>query len=228
MDEQKSKVGRPRAVPRTSEGNDPREEILDVAAKLFHTYGFSGTSTRLIAEQSGIRQATLYYHFSGKDDILRELLAGSVQPTLVVARERIANVINGADPVAELLSLVINDAAILLRDGRNASGLYGLPELRSEKYREFRDDHDKLETVYAELIEAVQASLGNSIAGRVSAADVARLVIRIPETAYEITSDRQSVEEVAGQLVLQLCGVPCHRIENAFAALELSSLPSPI
>ena len=43
--------------------------------------GFSGTSTRAIADRVGIRQQSLYYHFAGKDEILVELLSGSVRPS---------------------------------------------------------------------------------------------------------------------------------------------------
>jgi AcrR family transcriptional regulator len=79
-DDKPARVGRPRAVPDAGSPLSPREQILDAAAALFAEHGLSGTSTRAIAERVGIRQASLYYHFAGKDDLLVELLTRSVRP----------------------------------------------------------------------------------------------------------------------------------------------------
>ena len=43
--------------------------------------GYTGTSTRTIAEAVGIRQASLYHYFKTKDDILCALLSQTVTPT---------------------------------------------------------------------------------------------------------------------------------------------------
>src|SRR5690606_6446151 len=66
--------GRPRHLPDKGVGT-PREQVLEAAALLFTSKGFAATSTREIAEAVGIRQASLYYHFAGKDEILAALLA---------------------------------------------------------------------------------------------------------------------------------------------------------
>ena len=59
-----------------------RDQILDAAAEMFVTQGYHAASTRRIAEVVGVKQASLYYHFSSKQDILATLLAGTVQPSL--------------------------------------------------------------------------------------------------------------------------------------------------
>ena len=61
-----TRVGRPRSTP-SSSGTGARDEILDAAAALFAERGYAGTTTRAIAERVGIRQASLYHHFAGKD-----------------------------------------------------------------------------------------------------------------------------------------------------------------
>ena len=63
----------------------PRAQILDAAAELFVRQGLAATTTRQIADRVGIRQASLYYHFAGKDEILLELLTQSVRPSLLLA-----------------------------------------------------------------------------------------------------------------------------------------------
>lgn len=47
--------------------------ILREAARLFSTKGFYGTSTREIADAVGIRQPSLFHHFSSKLEIARAL-----------------------------------------------------------------------------------------------------------------------------------------------------------
>ena len=74
-------VGRPRAVPQLVPA-DVREEILSAAAGLFETYGYTATSTRAIATEVGLRQASLFHYFARKDDILSELLDRTLRPTL--------------------------------------------------------------------------------------------------------------------------------------------------
>lgn len=52
------------------EAEERKEEILDVAEKLFATKGFDHTSTNDILEGVGIARGTLYYHFCSKEEIL--------------------------------------------------------------------------------------------------------------------------------------------------------------
>ena len=78
-------VGRARSIPRQRQGVSARVEILEAAAGLFSEHGYAATSTRSIALAVGIKQASLYYHFANKEDILAGLLEGTVQPSLSFA-----------------------------------------------------------------------------------------------------------------------------------------------
>ena len=52
-----------------------KEKIMQVAAKLFSEKGYDKVSTREIARAIGINSASIYHHFSSKDDILKSLYA---------------------------------------------------------------------------------------------------------------------------------------------------------
>lgn len=52
------------------EAEERKQEILDVAEKLFATKGFDNTSTGDILDAVGIARGTLYYHFKSKEEIL--------------------------------------------------------------------------------------------------------------------------------------------------------------
>lgn len=48
---------------------DSRERIIRATTDLFLQKGFAGTSMSAIAEASDMTKASLYYHFSGKEDL---------------------------------------------------------------------------------------------------------------------------------------------------------------
>jgi len=48
---------------------DRREQILEVATALFAQQGFQGTTTKVIAEKSGVTEALIFRHFPSKEDL---------------------------------------------------------------------------------------------------------------------------------------------------------------
>ena len=48
---------------------DKKAVLLKVSEELFSVYGFEGTSTRMIAEQSGINIAMINYYFGSKESL---------------------------------------------------------------------------------------------------------------------------------------------------------------
>ena len=54
---------------------DTRDQILQRARELFAKHGYRGTSIRQLTSGLNLTPAALYYHFSGKDDLLSGLLA---------------------------------------------------------------------------------------------------------------------------------------------------------
>ena len=57
------------------EKGNTRDEILRVALDLFSVNGYEATSISQIADAVGIRKASLYSHFSNKQDILDTVIA---------------------------------------------------------------------------------------------------------------------------------------------------------
>lgn len=56
------------------EAEERKNEILDVAERLFGAKGFDNTSTGDILNEIGIARGTLYYHFKSKEDILDAMI----------------------------------------------------------------------------------------------------------------------------------------------------------
>jgi AcrR family transcriptional regulator len=57
----------------TAKSSQTRQLLLDTALELFATKGFSGTTMRAIAGESGLSLGNAYYYFGSKDAIVHEL-----------------------------------------------------------------------------------------------------------------------------------------------------------
>lgn len=144
--------GRPRLVEQRRRGATAREEILDAAAELFCRHGYTGTSTRMIAEAVGIRQASMYHYFKNKDDILAALLDATVVGSLERARELLDD---DRAPLDRLLDLARFDATQLVDERWNLGSLYLLPEVGDDRYAQFRTARSELAAAYETLAAAV-------------------------------------------------------------------------
>lgn len=198
--------GRPRLNPTTREGVSTRDEILEVAAKLFTEQGYTDTTTRQIAQAVGIKQASLYYHFADKNSILGSLLTGTVEPAV-----RFADWLDNQDldPAIRLYTLARFDLEVILRDRWNLHVLYRLPDaspgdhgnelqtILRQRYMQFAHSaaaagtdpdavRDDLELVFG-LVESilVQRDWGDTAARHAYADSVARgclRLVRAPES----------------------------------------------
>jgi AcrR family transcriptional regulator len=152
------RAGRPRLRPASDAEVAPRAEILDAAAELFVSQGLAATTTRQIAERVGIRQASLYYYFAGKDEILLELLTQSVRPSLQVAAQLESRCRD--DPAAGLYALALIDVATLAQAPHNIAVLYLMPEIQGTEFASFRAERARLQAVYGRLGLAAAADHG--------------------------------------------------------------------
>ncbi|MET9514055.1 TetR/AcrR family transcriptional regulator [Streptomyces sp. NPDC002994] len=148
------RVGRPRADQRPDSGLMPREELLEAAAELFTTQGYAATTTRSIAQQAGMRQATMYHHVTGKEELLAGLLDSTVAPSLVLARRLLAD--DTASAEARLWQLCRSDVELLCGGPHNLGALYLLPEVRTEAFAGFRRVRADLKDAYGQLLAATK------------------------------------------------------------------------
>ena len=174
--------GRPRLVQARRRGQTAREEILDAAAELFTRHGYTGTSTRMIAEAVGIRQASMYHYFGTKDDILATLL----ETTVVASLDRARVLLDGDGPaLARLLELARFDVDQLAQSRWNLGALYLLPEVADQRFVEFRSARQELADSYAAL---AAAALGDATDKRTL------LPFRLVESVIMMRADEQRGE----------------------------------
>jgi AcrR family transcriptional regulator len=201
-------AGRPRSGARRLPAATAREEILDAAAELFARRGYAATSTRLIAETVGIRQASLYYHFANKEQILAELLEATVRPSLAYAEELAGR---DLDPATVLHELVKYDVGVLLGARWNVGILYALPEITTEPFTRFRHERERLRLAYRHLTAA-------AVADGVDDPDITGdLVFGLVESVIEMRRDvpalapPEQLQRAVAAAALRLVGVTAER-----------------
>jgi len=105
---------------RAEQGSERREQLLDIAARLIASRGYSATTVRDIADEAGILSGSLYHHFSSKEAILEEILRGFMDPLLLRFEEIAAE---GGGPRVVLDRLIEHAFATIERQP-SAVGLY--------------------------------------------------------------------------------------------------------
>ena len=206
----RARVGRPRATA-VSTQLAPRDEILDAAAALFVASGFAATTTRAIAERIGIRQASLYYHFPGKDDILVELLERTVRPSVEFAQTLHDD--TALDAATALHLLAVRDVETLASAPHNVGTLYLLPETNRERFDSFRASRRELRDAYGAL--ATDAAT-DAVRDAWSPAELGAAIIHLVEIVIPLRRDGEAIDAVRiADACLRLCGLDDAAIARA-------------
>jgi AcrR family transcriptional regulator len=179
--------------------------VLGAAAELFTEQGYAATTTREVAERAGIRQASIYHYFTGKEEILASLLESTVQPSLEAAR----TLMDAHAPAeARLWALCLRDVRLLCSGPHNLGVLYLLPE--AERFARFQELRDALKDAYARLLArtAVAATLTEAELGL-----RARLVFSLVESVILIRKDApalvvEPMAEATADAALRVGGIP--------------------
>ncbi len=81
-----------------TKGELTREKILEAARELFNSKGFGATTISDLVEAAGMQKGSLYFHFSGKDAIAREVLEGATGDFM----EFLSKALGGENPGASI------------------------------------------------------------------------------------------------------------------------------
>ena len=96
-------------------GAHRRRRLLDAAAKLFSSFGYTDTSMRDIAREAGILSGSVYYHFESKEELLLAVHEQGVSNIMEGVDKALAGA--GADPWARLEAACVGHLEALLVGG---------------------------------------------------------------------------------------------------------------
>ncbi len=82
---------------------DKKQGILKAAQRVFAQFGYHKTTMDDIAEASGLKKASLYYYYSSKEDIFRDVIITESQEFLQKLTETIAPIPDPRDKIIRYL-----------------------------------------------------------------------------------------------------------------------------
>jgi len=74
-----SELPKPKARPAKMTAAQRRAQIINVSKQLFSQKGFNGTTTKEIAQASGISEAMIFCHFASKEDLYTAIIDQRIQ-----------------------------------------------------------------------------------------------------------------------------------------------------
>lgn len=141
-----------------------KKKLFDAAMDLIGERGFTEASVDEIVHRAGVAKGTVYYHFSGKAELVEALIADRLQP-LVVSFHQAAER-NAGDPRAAIEALVRAELEFLL-EHKSFSKL-----LLTEMWREDRLWRDTLVLLRTELMGVISKVVVDGIESGVFRNDV--------------------------------------------------------
>lgn len=131
---------------------DGRSDIEAAALRTFYERGYYGTSTRDLAAAADMTAASLYHHFTNKQDILRSVMTQIMHEALRTTRAALLRA--GSSPADQLAALV--RAWVEFHALRQIEAKVGLAELNSleiEGRRVVVALRDEQELMFREVVE---------------------------------------------------------------------------
>ncbi len=134
-----------------------REQLIEVATKLFAKFGYEATTTAAIAEAAGVTEPILYRHFKGKQELFIAITRAMSQQTLAGWAKLIQR---GADP-AEQIRLVAKEFPTHLKELSDAYHVIhgALATTRDKRVLAvMREHYSDIEKFFVKIVQAGQTS----------------------------------------------------------------------
>lgn len=155
-----------------AKGAERREQIIQTATDVFATEGFEGTAMKRVAELVGVKEATLFHYFRGKQELLTAVLAERDRRSLAAMEDKDAG-----------LPMMVRSA----ERNRREPGLTTLYAVASATANDpGHDSHGYFKERYAEVVEVLTADIKRRQAAGEARADLqpkdlARLVVAVSD-----------------------------------------------
>lgn len=92
----------------SEEYQERRRELVEAAASIFREKGYQATTFKDIAERVGADRATLYYYFSGKEELYQEAVQGVVDVNIREFERIDASSLSPREKLAEMIRQILS------------------------------------------------------------------------------------------------------------------------
>ena len=129
-------LGTEYTLPLVNSGSKTKEHILMEATILFAKTGYHAVSMRDLAEVIGIKPASLYNHFPGKEALWEAVLEHTIDLYMLYFKQ-VDEMLGKARSLAEVLEVMFSE----LKKLRNLFTCYAFSLIQAEQFRDPRCGH---------------------------------------------------------------------------------------
>jgi len=186
--------------------NGSRRDILDAAARLFRANGYRATTLRDIASAVGIKAASIYYHFSSKEELVAAVMNHGVDRVYDFVTQSLADLPDGASLRQQLEAASRAHLEALHAYGDYTSaGLKAYGDAPEEVRRAARLSRRRYETIWEDLIN--QLSDQGLVPNGVSLSSLRLAALGMLNWSHEwYRPERHDIAELAREFTTILLG----------------------
>ena len=132
-----------------------REELLDIATRMFDEQGFDRVSMAMIAREVGLGRSAIYHYFASKDDILASIVESEALAP-VTRIQQLANA-EGQNVATRLRNVIVDGVVRRLSLG---SRFVRLVRLEAQIPMHLRQDYDRSRrAIYDEYLKLIDEGI---------------------------------------------------------------------
>jgi AcrR family transcriptional regulator len=136
---------------------DMRETLLQLAARSFVTHGYTATTMRSLADQAGIEAASIYYHFSSKEELAEVVVAHGGDSIVQHIHEHLDALPPNASAETRFNAAVLGQMSALIKFGDYALAHGRLLAQLPDKAREGQvKRHEQNQRLWTQLLEGLR------------------------------------------------------------------------
>lgn len=197
-----------------------RTKLIDAGLRLFARLGFDGVRTRILAEEAGVNQAAIPYHFGGKDgvyaavieEIAKEIAGGLAQTGLLVSRPDDIAKMSRAECAVRLQALTKAFTTLILAPGRpiERTALIVREQLQPTATFATLFNHfiEPLHTTLSMLVARLDGSSSNKKAIIQAHALVGQtLAFVVAQRAYLLRSQQESISKEDAEDIAEILSI---------------------
>jgi AcrR family transcriptional regulator len=171
--------GRPRLTEPTPQYLARREEIIAAAARAFRVRGYDAASLDDVADELGLRKASLYHYVDSKAHLLYLIFDRAISSGL----ERLARISTIADPRNRLAALIVHQVQLIANEPSLFAVFFDHRPRLSPEYE--ADIHDKERRYLRRFAEAVTSAAEKGLIASVDSRYGAQAILGMTSWIYK-------------------------------------------
>jgi AcrR family transcriptional regulator len=116
-----------------------RERLIDAAARIIRDRGIKAVTTKDVAQEAGVAEATIYRHFQDKTDLLLHVLDERLPGHFLVQIRDLPRRAGSGDVAANLAQLAAAAVAFFVKNAPFTAALGADPALAASHYARLRE-----------------------------------------------------------------------------------------